>query len=274
MADDDTLTLDTAAPPPRKKTSRVPGPVALLRGTGKTASGAAAGAAKYAGRGMLEAELVVAIVIIAIRMVADYHPSDNGPQYKGTVVPPNGQLGPLSIFASLITVFIILSFASKRGGTTAKLAVILGGIIVLALAMKSWTQISGVAGALTRTTKTTALTTDAVTGAAFDTASDITFEEFGSSTGSAQTAALITQADPNTPLGSPPPVTGTTPSTTTTIANPNATGIFPTINPGGSITPAGQTPSFFPSPSGKPPSLFGDSSGTNPSPNPSPFPGG
>ena len=277
---------DRASRKAKRRSSRLggPGPVAVLRGTGRAVSGTATGAGKYAGRGMLEAELVFAIVIIAIRMVADYTPSPNGPAYKGTVVPSGGQLGPLSIFAALITVFIVLSFASKRGGTTAKLAVILGGIVVLTLAMKSWTQISEVAGAITRTASTASIvTTDSASGGTYVNTADLSQEEFGSSgagptlsQGNISVTGLTTADNSNpgspTEAGNPAGIsTGSTdlPSTSTTT-NPDPTSIFPTITPGGS----GVQDLSGGAPGVSAPGFSGFPGVSNPSPTPTPAPGG
>jgi len=271
--------LDDTQQPRRSR--RIPGPEGgFLRGVRDTFSGAARGGASYAGRGMLEAELVVAIVIIAIRIVADYTPSPNGPSYKGTVVPPNKQLGPLSIFAAVITVFFILSFAAKRGGTTAKLVVILGGIIVLSLAMKSWTQISEVAGALTRTTGTTAITTDAASGASFITTADITQEEFGSSTSAPSNIQVTGLTTPENTTDTNPLTAGNTEGlstgstdlsgqTPTTVSAGDASGLFPTILPGSSGI-QGNVPGV--SAPGAPgfPGLTGSSQNSQPTPEPAP----
>jgi hypothetical protein len=99
----------------------------------------------YSGRGPLEAELIAGLALIAIRIVAEYEPSPQGPQYKGTVLPKKGQLGPLSIFAGLLLSFLLLSLLAAGGGTRAKLAVILGGTIVLTLGVKSYDDIQKVA---------------------------------------------------------------------------------------------------------------------------------
>ena len=99
----------------------------------------------YSGRGALEAEFIAGLAIIAIRIVAEYEKSPQGPQYKGTVIPPQGQLGPLSIFAALLGSFLFLSLIAAGGGLRAKLAVIMGGAIVLTLGMKSASAISKVA---------------------------------------------------------------------------------------------------------------------------------
>ncbi len=103
---------------------------------------AAAGsaAAPYAGKGMLTAELLAGFVIIAIRIVANYEVQEGG-TVKGTVLHPKGEYGPLTVFAGLIMTFFVLSFFAASGGLKAKLAVIMGGSIILTLAVKSYDEI-------------------------------------------------------------------------------------------------------------------------------------
>jgi hypothetical protein len=98
----------------------------------------------YSGRRMLTAELLIGIGIVAVRAVADYEPQADG-TLKGKVGHPKGQYGPLPILAGLIVTFFLLSFLAASGGTKARLAVIAGGIVDLALLMKSGDEFTRVA---------------------------------------------------------------------------------------------------------------------------------
>jgi hypothetical protein len=99
----------------------------------------------YTARHMLTAELLIGVGIVAIRAVADYEPQADG-TLKGKVGHPKGQYGPLPILAGLVITFFLLSFLAASGGTKAKLAVVGGGIIDLALLMKSSAEFVKVAG--------------------------------------------------------------------------------------------------------------------------------
>jgi hypothetical protein len=99
----------------------------------------------YSGRGMLTAELLIGIGIVAIRAVADYEPQADG-TLKGKIGHPDGQYGPLPILAGLVMVFFLLSFLAAAGGTKAKVAVIAGGIIDLTLLLRSSDEFATVAG--------------------------------------------------------------------------------------------------------------------------------
>lgn len=99
---------------------------------------------QYSGRGMLTAELLAGVGIVAIRAVEDYEPRADG-TLKGTIGHPAGQYGPLPILAGLLTWFFLLSFLAARGGTRAKVAVIFGGLTDLVLAMKSMPHLEKVA---------------------------------------------------------------------------------------------------------------------------------
>lgn len=98
----------------------------------------------YSGKRMLTAELIVAFLIVAVRAVADYEPQADG-TIKGKIAHPKGQYGPLPILAGLIMTFFVLSFLAASGGTKARLAVIAGGIIDIALLMKSADEFKKVA---------------------------------------------------------------------------------------------------------------------------------
>jgi hypothetical protein len=130
-----------AASANRAATARTAGgrdPV-TVREAGRKGLGAARSVTErrsYSGRHMLTAELIAGIGIVAVRAVADYEPQADG-TVKGKVSRPAGQYGPLPILAGLIVAFFVLSFLAASGGTKAKLAVIAGAVIDLALLMKS-----------------------------------------------------------------------------------------------------------------------------------------
>jgi hypothetical protein len=99
----------------------------------------------YTGAHMLTAEFMVGVLIVAVRAVADYVPSNDGTS-KGKIVPSKtGQYGPLPVLSGLIVSFFLLSFLAASGGTKAKLAVIGGAILDLALLMNSMDQFNTVA---------------------------------------------------------------------------------------------------------------------------------
>ena len=97
----------------------------------------------YSGKRMLTAELLVGFLIVAVRAVGDYEVQADG-TIKGKIGHPKGQYGPLPILAGLIVTFFLLSFLAAAGGTRARLAVIAGGVIDLALLMKSGTEFAKV----------------------------------------------------------------------------------------------------------------------------------
>lgn len=98
----------------------------------------------YSGKSMLTAELLAGFVIVGVRVVADYEVNENGAA-RGTVLHPQGQFGPLPILAGLIGSFFLLSFLAAAGGTKAKLAVILGAIIVTTLGVESISEATRIA---------------------------------------------------------------------------------------------------------------------------------
>lgn len=110
----------------------------------RAASWVAAGRRPYTARGMLTAELLIGVGIVALRAVADYAPQQDG-TLRGKIGHPKGQYGPLPVLAGLIMTFFLLSFLAARGGTRAKVGVIAGGLIVLVLAMKSLDEFETVA---------------------------------------------------------------------------------------------------------------------------------
>ena len=95
----------------------------------------------YSGKGTLAALLLVGFVIVAIRLVADAEVSDDGTTVKAKVLHPSGELGPIPILAALIATFFVLSFVAIGGGLRAKLAVIMGGAVVLTLGVRSLNEI-------------------------------------------------------------------------------------------------------------------------------------
>lgn len=94
----------------------------------------------YSGKGVLTAELLAGFVIVAIRVVADYEVQEDGTA-TGKVLHKDGQYGPLPILAGLIATFFALSFVAIGGGTRAKVAVLLGGAVVLTLGVRSLNEI-------------------------------------------------------------------------------------------------------------------------------------
>ena len=97
----------------------------------------------YSGKGMLAGLLLIGFAIILVRIVADFEVSGDG-SVKGNVLHPSGEYGPLTIAVGLIASFFFLSFLAIGGGTRAKIAVILGGCIVLSLGVKSLPEITKV----------------------------------------------------------------------------------------------------------------------------------
>jgi len=94
----------------------------------------------YSGKGMLTGLFLIGCAIILVRIVADFEVSGDG-SVKGNVLHPSGEYGPLTIAVGMIASFFLLSFLAIGGGTRAKIAVILGGCIVLTLGVKSYPEI-------------------------------------------------------------------------------------------------------------------------------------
>jgi hypothetical protein len=115
------------------------GPRDAATGAGKAAKAVTQREGRYSARGMLTAELVAGVLIVAVRAVADYEPQADG-TLKGKVGHPKGQYGPLPVLAGLIVSFFLLSFLAASGGMKAKLAVIAGGILDLGLLLNSSAQ--------------------------------------------------------------------------------------------------------------------------------------
>jgi hypothetical protein len=94
----------------------------------------------YSGKGMLTGIFLIGLAIILVRIVADFEVSGDG-SVKGNVLHPAGEYGPLTIAVGLIASFFLLSFLAIGGGIRAKIAVILGGCIVLTLGVKSYPEL-------------------------------------------------------------------------------------------------------------------------------------
>lgn len=101
-----------------------------------------------AGKSALAAELLLGYGIVLIRVVGDFEIQQDG-AVKGKIGHPQGQYGPFPIAIALTLAFFLLSFLARFGGAKATIANILGGIIVLTLAMKSNTEIMKVASVFT-----------------------------------------------------------------------------------------------------------------------------
>lgn len=134
------------------------------RTSGAAAAGAFAGSAARApgrasrgvtaGKSALAAELLLGYGIVLIRVVGDFEIQNDG-SVKGKVGHPAGQYGPFPIAIGLTLAFFLLSFLARFGGAKATIANILGGIIVLTLAMKSSTEIMTVGAVFTNIGKIT-----------------------------------------------------------------------------------------------------------------------
>lgn len=149
----------------------------------------------YSGKGILTVELLMIFAIVAIRVVADYEVQSNG-TVKGNVLSPSGQLGPLPILVTSVITFFILSFVAAGGGTRAKLAGILGGIIVVGLAMKSTAEITKVS---TTIGSIGTITTPTQTGST-SVSSSPSSTSTPSSSGNPGTSSSSSNSNTNTPL--------------------------------------------------------------------------
>lgn len=92
---------------------------------------------------VLTAELIIGMIIVLVRVVADYEPQSDG-TVKGKVGHPKGQYGPLPITAGLITTFFFLSFFVAKGGRWASTANAFGALIIVVLGMKSIDEVKTV----------------------------------------------------------------------------------------------------------------------------------
>ena len=99
----------------------------------------------YSGKGMLTAELLACFGIVFIRIVADFTVDESSGAVTSNVLHNSSTYGPFPIAIGLIGAFFVLSFLAAGGGTKAKIAVIFGGIITLALGLKSIPEIEKIA---------------------------------------------------------------------------------------------------------------------------------
>lgn len=177
----------------------------------------------YSGKGMLTAELLAGFVIILIRIIADFTVDDSTGTLTSNVLHNSSTYGPFPIAIGLIGVFFVLSFLAASGGNKAKLAVIFGGVVVLALGVKSVSEIDKIAGVIGNigTYQVPAPSGQESSGASNPNTTVTTPGPTSSTFGS--TPPGTTNIAP-TPTGSQSP--------TTLITNPNPTSIFPTITPG------------------------------------------
>jgi hypothetical protein len=151
VADEDKpLVIDTRNQPAKRRNART---AAVTAGAAYEGSKAASRAvtqrssSSYSGKGMLTTLLIVGFAIIGVRVVADYEVNSGG-EAQGKVLHPAGQYGPLPIMAGMIVTYFLLSFLAAAGGTKAKLAVILAGIIDLTLAVNSYSEVKKVSSTI------------------------------------------------------------------------------------------------------------------------------
>lgn len=203
---------------------------------------------------LLTAQLLTGAVIVAIRAVGDYQLTDSGTT-RGTLnTPGNGGYGPFTILAGLIGSFFALSFLAAAGGRRAKAAVAFGFLIVTVLMIKSMDEIEIVAGFITadpasRTVTAAAFSSSATQpwGAAAQVpdptqAVDLTaaFTGAGASSSSSAAAFFGTPFALGSSAGAATAGGGTASSAAGAAPSSvplNPTSSFPTVNPGGSITP-------------------------------------
>lgn len=114
---------------------------------GRAATAVTQRSGSYSGKGMLTTELLIGFVLVGVRIVADFEVQQDGTA-AGKVLHKQGQYGPLPILAGLIGSFFFLSFLAAAGGTKAKIAVILGGIIITTLGVESFSEITKIAQTL------------------------------------------------------------------------------------------------------------------------------
>lgn len=193
----------------------------------------------YSGKGMLTAELICCFVIVFIRIVADFSVDETTGAVTSNVLHNADTYGPFPIALGLIGVFFILSFLAASGGTKSKLAVIFGGVITLALGLKSIPEIEKIATELGDIGSITVPTATGVESSDLSGASNpnTDIQNYLGSVGTSDSGSTGTGT--STVQG----VQGTAPGVSATGATPpgavtNPTSIFPTINPGGSVTPA------------------------------------
>jgi hypothetical protein len=100
--------------------------------------------ASYGPKHLLTAELIAGMVIVLVRLVADYEPQSDG-TVKGKIGHPSGQYGPVPIAAGMIATFWVLSFFVAKGGRWATVANAGGALVVVTLGVKSSAEIQAVA---------------------------------------------------------------------------------------------------------------------------------
>ena len=93
---------------------------------------------------VLTAELVAGLMIVLVRVVADYEPQSDG-TVKGKIGHPKGQYGPLPVAAGLIGTFFFLSFFVAKGGRWATVANAFGALVIVTLGVKSTDEFDKVA---------------------------------------------------------------------------------------------------------------------------------
>lgn len=95
---------------------------------------------------LLLTEYLLFCLVVVLRAAADYVPASGG-TVKGSSPPASsGQLAPLPLFAAGTGLFFLLSFPASQGGPTGALANGFGGIVILALVMRSGPELQTVAG--------------------------------------------------------------------------------------------------------------------------------
>lgn len=202
---------------------------------------------------LLTAQLLTGAVIVAIRALGDYQLTDSGTA-RGTLnAPGNGGYGPFTVLGGLIGAFFGLSFLASAGGRKAKAAVAFGFLIIVMLLIKSMNEIEIVAGFITADPASRTVTaadysssatqpwgaaaqvpdpTQAVNlTAAYSGASSSSSAFFGSPFDLSSSAGTASAA-----AGAASSAAGASSAGLSSVAL-NPTSAFPTINPGGSITP-------------------------------------
>jgi hypothetical protein len=188
----------------------------------------------YTGKGMLTAELLVGFLIVLIRIVADFDSSTG----KGNVLHPQGQYGPMPITAALILTFFMLSLLAMGGGTRAKIAVIFGATVVIALGLNSVTEFQTVSSTIGNIGQITVPAPSGTEGSGASNTSQ-SLSALGILGNQQVTPAPV--ANGTGPIGSPtnpaPTPTGSLPPSLGTLAN------LPPGRPGSGTMHPGTTPS-------------------------------
>jgi hypothetical protein len=92
---------------------------------------------------VLMGEMVVAFVIIGIRAIADYNPS-NDFRAPGSEQPKKGA-SPISLIASTLAIYFVLAFLATRGGWPARVASAFGLLMIVGLMINSEAELAQVA---------------------------------------------------------------------------------------------------------------------------------